>query len=82
MLINLTKHNKKINFIKINLSYIRTCLKQVEKLNLITKTKTSRTINLITKTKTSTTINLTLTTIKILTKTKITTNLLTIANKY
>jgi hypothetical protein len=94
MLVNLTKHNKEINYTEINLSYIRAYLKQVEELNLITKIKTSITINLIAKTKTlttfnliakiktSTTINLTSTTIKMLTKTKIATNLLTIANKY
>jgi hypothetical protein len=80
--VNLTKHNKKVNYIKIDLSYIRIYFKQVEKFNLITKTKTSTTINLIVKTKILIIINLTLIIIKILTKTKTTTNLLTIANKY
>jgi hypothetical protein len=58
MLVNLTKHNKEINYIEINLSYIRAYLKQVEELNLITKTKTSITINLIVETKTLITFNL------------------------
>jgi hypothetical protein len=82
--VNLTKHNKEINYIKINLNYIWAYFKQVEKLNLIIKVKTSTTINLITKTKTSTRINLiiktkTLTTINLITKTKTSTtfNLIT-----
>jgi len=56
--VNLTKHNKKVNYIKIDLSYIRIYFKQVEKFNLITKTKTSTTINLIVKTKILIIINL------------------------
>jgi len=85
MLVNFTKPNKEIKYIKINLIYIRAYFKQVKELNLITKREMLIIINLKTKIKTLTTIKILAKTkiaTNLLTKTKTTTNLLLIANKY
>jgi len=92
VLVDLTKHNGEVDYMKVNLGHIRAYLKQVEGLNLMAKTKTLATTNLMaktkalattnlmTKTKALATINLASTTIKMLAKAKIATNLLAIAN--